>query len=153
MFIPLMMAFALGVPGEEKPGDVKILGRGNWKSPATQGAPATQLVIRNGNEYARAVRTRESPAAALANLRKEMKVDVDWDKHMLIVVTAGVQPTGGYRVEITDVTKGDDTMTVRWKLHKPKPGDLTTSALTHPAEMVLVEKFAGTVVFDPPAGK
>src|SRR5262245_33065154 len=153
MFIPLMMAFALGVPGEEKSGDVKILGRGNWKAPATQGAAAMQLVIRNANEYAKAHRTRESPQAALVNLRKEMKVDVDWDKHMLIVVSAGVQPTGGYRVAITDVKQSGDTMTVHWKLHKPKPGDLTISALTHPAEMVLVEKFAGKVIFDPPAGK
>ncbi len=153
MFIPLMMAAVLGVPGEEKPGDVKILGRGNWPAPATQGAPPTQLVIRNANDYAKAHRTRESPQAALKNLSKEMKVDVDWDKHMLIAVTGGVQPTGGYRVEITDVKQAGDTLTVHWKLHKPKPGDLTTSALTHPAEMVLVEKFNGKVVFDPPAGK
>jgi hypothetical protein len=153
MFIPLMMAFVLGVPGDEKPGDVKILGRGNWKAPATQGAPARQLVIRTASEYAKSVGTRESPQVALKNLSQEMKVDVDWNKHMLIVVTAGAQPTGGYRVEITDLRQSGETMTVHWKLHKPMPGALTTSALTHPAEMVLVEKFSGKVVFDPPAGK
>src|SRR5262245_36688304 len=146
MFIPLMMAFALGVPGEEKPSDVKILGRGIWRALAKQGAPAQQLVIRSGEEYAKAIGTSENPQAALENLRKAMKIDVDWDKHMLIVVTGGVQPTGGYRVEIRDVKQTGETMAVHWKLHKPMPGTLTTSALTHPAEIVLVEKFAGKVI-------
>src|SRR5262245_39816535 len=39
-----------------------------------------------------------------AELAKTLKVDnIDWTKQMLIVVTAGVKPSGGYSVEITSL--------------------------------------------------
>jgi hypothetical protein len=47
----------------------------------------------------------------------------------------------------------DGTLTVRWKLNSPPPGGIVTQVITYPAEMVLIERFAGTVKFDPPAKK
>ena len=67
MFIPLMMTVIFMIPGDDKADDVKILGRGNWKAPATEGAPPKQLAIHNASEYAKAHGTRESPQAALKN--------------------------------------------------------------------------------------
>jgi len=82
------------------------------------------------------------------------KVDkIDWDKQMVVVATAGAKPTGGYRVEILGLEARDGTLTVKWKLHSPKPGSIVTQAFTHPGEAVLVEKFEGKVTFDPPAPK
>src|SRR5205823_4513311 len=46
-------------------------------------------------------------------IAKVLKIDgVDWQKRMLIVVTSGVKPSGGYSVEITDLKVADKTLTV-----------------------------------------
>ena len=85
--------------------------------------------------------------AATANLAKELKVkDIDWTRQMVVVVSGGTQRSGGFRVEVTGLEIKDRMMTVKWKLHSPKGN--ATAAITHPAEVVLLPKFAGKVVFD-----
>ena len=163
MFVSLTVAMVLAMPADEsKPNNpgkdagtpVKILCRATWRASTKPGAAAQQLVIRSEADFAKAVGAGNDAKAALDNLKMQMKVDqIDWQKQMLIVVTAGAQRTGGYRLEILGAFAKGDTLTVRWKLHAPKPTDFVTMAFTHPAETVLVESTAGKVVFDPPAPK
>lgn len=160
MFLALMAATMLGAPAEDKKPEkdsgkaVKILGRSPWKAAPRPGAPAIQLVIRSDRDFARAIPRGSNPKAEQAQLAKQMKVDAfDWQKQMIVAVSAGAQRTGGYRVEVLGVFVKDNVMTVRWKLHSPKPDDIVTQAFTHPAEAVLLETFSGKVVFDPPAPK
>lgn len=145
-------------PDEEKPRpidgvEVKVLGRAPWRASAKPGAAAQQLVVRSREEFDKLISAGNDPKTVLDNLQQQLKTEIDWSKHMLVVCTGGAQRTGGYRVEVQVVYTKGETMTVRWKLHVPKPGSFVTMAFTHPAETVLVEKFAGTVVFDPAMAK
>ena len=64
----------------------------------------------------------------------------------------GVDVAGGDTGPGTLAWKAKDkVLTVAWKLHPPK--GFATAAFTHPATVILVPKFAGTVRFDPPGTK
>ncbi|HEY7311422.1 MAG TPA: protease complex subunit PrcB family protein [Gemmataceae bacterium] len=158
MWTALMVSLVLAAPPgskDEKDRDLKILARGAW--PVRHEKP-TQLVLRNAEELALAhgvapkdAKEKRFQADVTADVVSLLKVKaIDWDKQMLVVVTAGMKRTGGYRVEILSLPVKDGTLTVRWKLHSPAPGDIVTQAITYPAEMVLVERVAA-VKFDPPA--
>src|SRR5262249_15567416 len=109
---------------------------------------AKELVAAQGGDGEDAEKQRT------AELAKALKVDnIDWKTQMVVVVTGGVQKTGGYSVEVTGLKVKDKKLTVEWKLNTPKPGGFVTEALTHPARVVLVERFEGAVQFDPPAAK
>ena len=153
-------------PQEAKPTpggkDLKVFATGSWQYVrADPNGPreSQQLVIRSAKELADRppFNKLDAPAEvvekmATAALAKALKVDaIDWTKQMVVVVTAGVKPTGGYRVEITKATQADKTVTVHWKLHTPKGA--VTQAFTHPAQAALIERVDGEVRFDPPAAK
>jgi hypothetical protein len=130
--------------------ELRVQGRGFWRASAKPGAAAQQLVIRSGAEAAKASglpADGKGQQQATEMLAKALKVEkIDWDKQMVIVVTAGAKPTGGYRVEVQNVAIKDGALKVRWKLHTPT--GFVTQAFTHPAESVLVEKFEGKVTFE-----
>jgi hypothetical protein len=63
-----------------------------------------------------------------------------------VVATAGQKRSGGHRVEVTDLTAKDNTLTVKWKV--TSPSGFATRALTHPGVAVLTERFDGKVVFE-----
>ena len=142
---------------ETKKKELKIQARGFWRAPARPGTAAQQLVLRSGDDAAQAYRLKPggaSPAQATRMLAQALKVKtIDWDKQMVVVVTAGAKPTGGYSVEVLGLGVKDDTLTVRWKLNSPGKDSIVTQAFTHPGQAVLAERFAGKVVFDPPAKK
>jgi len=75
---------------------------------------------------------------------------IDFHQQMIVGVSAGVQPTGGYGVEITRVQEdrdGKGGTAVLWRLRTPPPDQRVTQELTHPAEVVLVEHREGPVQF------
>ncbi len=144
-----------GAPKQPEP---KILARSVWPVREDKGE---RLVLHDARELAIALgvapkdaRDRRIQSDAESDTAKLFKVKgIDWNKQMVVVVTVGVRRTGGYRVEIESLTVKDELLTVKWKLHEPRPGDLVTQALTYPAQMVLVDRFQGRVAFDPPAEK
>jgi hypothetical protein len=147
--------------GEDKTkggAEMNILGRGIWR-PVTKSDDPQQVVIRNGEELAKAAglekpEGEDAQRKAAETVAKALKVDdIDWKKQMLIVVTGGVKRTGGYSVEITKIEMADKVMTVHWKLNSPKRGSPVTQTITHPALTVIVERFEGKVVFDPSEAK
>jgi len=154
MVVSLVLAAPPGSK-DEKDRDLKILARGAW--PVRHEKP-TQLVLRNAEELALAhgvapkdAKEKRFQADVTTDVALLLKVKaIDWDKQMLVVVSAGMKRTGGYRVEILSLPVKDGTLTVRWKLHSPAPGGIVTQAITYPAEMILVECVAA-VKFDPPA--
>ena len=137
--------------------ELKVQARGFWRAAAKPGAAAQQLVFRHPGEAAKAMGLTgdgRSRIQATRMLAEALKVPtIDWDKQMVIVVTAGAKPTGGYSVDVTSLAVKDKTLTVHWKLKSPAPGSFVTQAFTHPAQAVLTERFEGEVKFDPPAKK
>jgi hypothetical protein len=157
MFTPLFVALLLGAPPDGPKGrdktegkELKVLARGEWKPAGTK--DQQQLEIRSAEELARV--TGNPADKAVEELAKAFKVEsIDWKKQMVVVASGGTKTTGGYGVEITELKEQDGVLIVHWKLHTPKPGSPVTKAITHPAQAVLVERFDGKVVFDPPAPK
>jgi hypothetical protein len=135
--------------------ELQVLARGVW--PVRQTRPA-QFVIRDAEQLAllheiddknaKDARFQTDVTADIAQLLKVQTID--WKKHMLVVVAAGAKPTGGYRVEILTLAVKDRTLLVQWKLNSPNPDSTVRQARTYPAQMVLIEQFAGPVKFDPP---
>jgi hypothetical protein len=138
--------------------DPKIIARGVW--PVRADKPQ-QVVVRSAQELALALgvdakhaRDRRFQNDAVSDTIKLLKVkEIDWNKQMLVVVTAGAQRTGGYRVDIESLRVKDGVLIVNWKLHVPQPGVVVTQAISYPAQMALVDHFHGSVQFDPPAEK
>jgi hypothetical protein len=151
MFTSLLVGLLLGAPQDNpERKELKVLARGDWRAAGTK--EPQQLVIRSADELAKA--TGQPADKVAVGLAKEFKVEaIDWKKQMVVVATGGTKSTGGYSVEITDLKVKEGMLTVHWKLNTPKPGAVLPQAITHPAQAVLVERFDGKTVFDPPAPK
>jgi hypothetical protein len=138
--------------------DVKIVNQAAWSFTRADaknvGAGARLLVIRTEGELFKAtglVPDGRSRMQLAAYLKKAFGKDtIDFDKHILVVITAGTQPSGGFKVEATKATSDAKTLTIHWKLHEPSGAAITV--LTHPGVGVLIDHFAGDVRADPPVG-
>jgi hypothetical protein len=87
-------------------------------------------------------------AEAKARYMKALKVDsIDFAKQMVVGVSGGVQPAGA-RVEVTraETDAAGKTLTVYWKLH-PASKDKPADGIAHPAEVLLLSRFAGDIQF------
>ena len=66
---------------------------------------------------------------------------VDFKSDMILAVFQGWCPTGGYRVEITQVGETDEHLTVAVKYREPRGlQGLVTHAVTYPAHLVSVPR-------------
>src|SRR5262245_54623772 len=142
--------------------ELKILAKAMWRyAPANPDGKreGLKLVLKTAADLVAATPFSKLDAPqqvvekmATAELAKTLKVDtIDWTKQMLIVVTAGVKPSGGYSVEITSLKVADKTLTVASKINPPK--GFATQAFTHPGQVVLVPRFEGEVKFAAPAAE
>jgi hypothetical protein len=97
-----------------------------------------------------------APEPVLEKMRQEAKTryvkalkvdDIDLTKQMILGVSGGVQPAGS-QVEVMRVATdaGGKTLTVEWRLRAPAK-DSREKGITHPAQVVLVEQFAGEIRF------
>ncbi len=76
---------------------------------------------------------------------------IDWDKQMIVVVTAGSRPTGGYRMTINSLRVKNKKLHVTYTVTPPR--GIATQAFTHPAIMALVERFDGPIEFQMKSGR
>jgi hypothetical protein len=140
----------------KKDKEVKVLVDAAWLyAPRGKKATGVRVAIRNMGELHMATGI---PSDSKGRNQMEMilaqpfpGVTVDFDKHMILLVTGGAPPTDGYRVQVTKVAldKEHKTMTVHWRLHTPKKGDTVTEVVTHPGRLVLLKRFDGEVKFEP----
>jgi len=147
----LVAALVAPLPADEKKTDEagpKILARTSAR------LANSSMVIRSAADLLKARGGEGDADQAVAEAAKQLKVDaIDFKKQMIIVVSGGVQRTGGYSVDVKGLKIKDKVLIVEWKLNTPKPGAFVTQALTHPAQTILVERFDGEVRFDPPPPK
>ena len=129
------------VGGGEEAGEVRI-------HASTSARIASGTVIRSAAQLAKLTNSTEDKASAKA--ARSLKVDsIDWTKQMLIVISGGMQRTGGYSVEARSLKVKADKLIVHWKLNKPDPGAMVTQAFTNPTLSILVDRFDGDVVLSP----
>ncbi len=100
-----------------------------------------QLAIRSQAELAKLVgKNKVNDVAKLLRVRS-----FDWKKTMLIVVTAGVRPTSGFRVTVNSIAKSPKGIEVQWSVLPP--GAFAGQAFTHPGQVALVERADGKITF------
>lgn len=150
--------------GDEKPQagkEPKVLARAYW--PHGKADPKSKkgetVAIKSASELAGRSPWSELDAnsqvvekmatQAVATLLKVP--DIDWNKQMLIVVTAGPRPTGGWKVNIDALKVSGKTLAVEWSVTPPT--GIVTQAFTHPGQVILVERFDGPVTFEMAAKK
>jgi hypothetical protein len=104
-------------------------------------APEAKNVVARSAEEWRAFCRPNAPGAEDA-LR-----DFDWSAHMLIAVSLGSRPTGGYAVEIDSVEQDGERWIVHARETRPAPGSLQTQMVTSPFDCVATRRFDGNVVF------
>lgn len=73
----------------------------------------------------------------------------DFSAYMLVAISMGQKPTGGYWVKINDVIRRDDVLSVRYREHIPGQNEYVTQALTAPFHIkVFPRSEGGTVLFE-----
>lgn len=148
------------LPSADKPGkepavagkEVAVVARAFWPEGWKPEAPRQEWFVR---DYSSLIDPRlRAPEPVLERMRAEAAARyakalgvkaIDFTQQMIVGVSAGVQPAGA-KVEITKVeadAKGN--LTVTWKLLPAKPGD--KGEIAHPAEVILIDRTAGTVKF------
>ena len=65
---------------------------------------------------------------------------VDFESEMVIAVSPGPQPTGGYGVEIVDIEDLGEVLRVIVTFRVPGPEDFVTEAITQPYHIVSTER-------------
>ena len=107
------------------------------------------FVFRDGRELAKALRLSGEDAAEAAGTLLARKLDVrdlDWDKRMLVTVSAGLSGGEVERLTVTRVEVKDGAMTVYFRTpsRTQNPG-----GFCYPAETVLLDRFDGAVRAEP----
>ena len=70
----------------------------------------------------------------------------DFDRHDVIVLSLGEQPTGGYVADITALQRVGDTVYVEAVASAPGPAAEVTQAVTHPFSAVIVDKLPADII-------
>jgi len=65
---------------------------------------------------------------------------VNFERECLIIAYLGEMPAGEYGVHVTEVENRGTSVNVTLQTVSPAPGQLTTQALTYPAEIILLPK-------------
>ncbi len=81
------------------------------------------------------------------DIPKEL-LEVNFDKHTLIMVMLGMKNTGGFDIEIDKIIETTDKITVFYKETNPSKDAMLTMALTYPMQAVTIEKTNKEIVFE-----
>lgn len=120
-----------------------IYARRYWQPEEARKRGARQYIFRDGEQLAKVLGIAgQSPGpSATTLLARELRVgDIDWKKHMLVTVCAGLR-TDIERLEITKAHVQGDSLTISYKTTAGGAG------FGYPAETVLLDRFDGLVRF------
>jgi hypothetical protein len=125
-----------------------ILARTNWQPAGVQRTGRQTLVIRSGAELARLMRVTgdEAERSATELMARRLGVQtIDWNKQMLLSVSAGLKTNEADQLSVTRVQVKEKDLVVSFRLLAPTGG---ATGFGFPAETVLVDRFEGNVRFD-----
>jgi hypothetical protein len=72
---------------------------------------------------------------------------IDFPSKLVIVAAMGTRATGGYSIDVEDVSLMADDASISIKEESPGSGCIVTEALTAPVAVVVVPRFAGQASF------
>jgi len=113
--------------GTENSTNLEIRRLGEWSHTGVR--EARRMVIQEANTWAEfwsELGVGERPA-------------VDFTRDIVIAVAAGERPSGGYEIAVNQVTQTNGELRVEVRETTPGPNCLTTSSLTQPVDVVVVQ--------------
>lgn len=108
-------------------GSMEIRRIGQWTNTGIN--EARRLVIRDANAW----------AEFWSQLGVGDRPGVDFSRDLVIAVAAGQRPSGGHEITISQVTQADGELRVEVVEITPGPNCSTTSALTQPVDVVVLQ--------------
>lgn len=130
------------------PGADGVYRRCGWQPEAARKRGSSQFIYRTPGQLASAMRISGSTAGESASnlLARQFNVpSIEWEKQMVVCVSAGLQATGVEELAITSVKEEGDVLRVRYRLLMGKGIGL---ALGYPAQSVLVKCSMAEVRFE-----
>ena len=130
--------------------DLRIAAKTAWYYGALdRGTPPKQVVLRTPAELLSQIGFRTVTPEALKASNEIARLlgvaEIDWKKHMVLVVTGGVKPTGGYRVDLLSVKAKEKKAVAKWSLSLPEGAG--APGITNPGIVALVDRFEGKIEF------
>ncbi len=89
-------------------------------------------------------------APIASKLRDSIENQLDFSRQAAVVFFAGTRMTGGYRLNLEDFTRTEESVVLRVREEAPDSGDIVTQALTYPYIVVVVEDPPPSIVVDGP---
>jgi hypothetical protein len=121
---------------------VKIRIEKEWRGYYCGITGSSELVIVNENQW----KTLWGKVHSL-QLPQPQLPKIDFDKEMVIAVFMGEQKSGGYAIEIKEIIKSEEEITVVLEKREPPPGSIQTLALSQPYHIAVIKKFSLPVTF------
>jgi len=130
------------------PGADGVFARCDWQPDEARARGERRYVFRSGDELAKAMRISGTSAGETASglLAQRLRVPaIDWRKHMLVCVSAGLQTAAVEGLRIVGAAERDGETHIRYSL---LPGKGDGFSFGYPAQAALVLRRDGTVKFD-----
>jgi hypothetical protein len=115
-----------------------------WQPDEARKIGQRYFIYRNGREMAKALRLSGEGVEETAGVLMAQKLGapaIDWNKQMVVAVTAGLRTADVGLLSVSRVAMKDKAMTVFYRL-TPQPGE---GGIGYPAEAVLVDRYDGAV--------
>jgi len=135
------------------PGADGVFARCDWQPDEARARGVRRYVFRSGEELAKAMRISGSSAGDTASrlMAQRLRVPaIDWRKHMLVCVSAGLQTAAVEGLRIVGATERDGGTHIMYRL---LPGKGDGFSFGYPAQAALVPRREGTVKFDRASGE
>jgi len=131
----LLLVFACAPIGGEEALPFSTLSKG-YNAPGITGR--VEMIFYDENSFSDAwKKLAPSDASAYAS---PIAADVDFSREMLILVSPGTCPTGGYDVVIEKVVDRKSEIEVIVLYKEPRPDEFVTEALTQPYHLITLER-------------
>ena len=121
---------------------VDTIGKNNLYGGGEEGISKSNLVINDSENWNNLI-TKMNSRSNVSNSFTE--TDIDFTKYQIIAVFDEVKYSGGYSIDIIDITENNGTVVI--KIENLKKGD-ATSVITQPFHIIKIKKTNKEIVFE-----
>lgn len=88
----------------------------------------------------------------LENYQAKGKYKINSQGRTYILISAGQKSTGGYNMEILDITANDSFITITTEVREPESDQFTTMAITYPHVLIAIPEDNRSIIWEDVTG-
>ncbi len=119
------------------PTDIDTVDKGEYSGIETR----EQLIIKSQTEWQEFWNEHASVHASMPEFP-----EVNFSQEIVIAVFSGEKPSGGYSIEIIEISLAENQTTVLYEELSPRPEQLVTEALTQPFHIAKIDRIDDSLV-------